>query len=274
MVLEIIFKPFSAIKNRKLAAFLSGLLYSTLGVFLSIWVFREYASFIMVFLSAMAAMPFIYDSIKSEEKKDLKINDEYKLLKEHSKWVIVFIFIFIGLFVGFFIWHTVLPDSVVNDVFSTQSSTILSINSHVSGNFSDSLNLFSKIFFNNIKVLIFCILFAFLYGFGAIFILAWNASVVSTAAGIFFKNSILQKGLMYSISFSLLRYMIHGIPEMAGYMIGGLAGGIISVAIIRHDIRTKKFENILLDSSELLLIAIFILFIAALLEVFVTPLIF
>jgi len=31
--------------------------------------------------------------------------------------------------------------------------------------------------------------------------------------------------------------MIHGIPEIVAYFIGALAGGIISVAIIRKDLR-------------------------------------
>ena len=33
----------------------------------------------------------------------------------------------------------------------------------------------------------------------------------------------------------------HGIIEIAAYFVGALAGGILSVAIIKHDIRTKYF---------------------------------
>ena len=58
------------------------------------------------------------------------------------------------------------------------------------------------------------------------------------------------------------------------YFTAGLAGGIISVAVMRHDFGTKKFENILLDSSSLIIVSLSLLIAAALLEVYITPLIF
>lgn len=75
-------------------------------------------------------------------------------------------------------------------------------------------------------------------------------------------------------SIGLLRYSLHGVPEILAYFIGGLAGGIISIAVIRHDFGTKKFERILLDSSDLLITAVVVLLIAAIIEVFITPALF
>ena len=68
--------------------------------------------------------------------------------------------------------------------------------------------------------------------------------------------------------------MIHGIPEIAAYFVAGLAGGIISVAVIRHDFGTKRFKHILFDSLDLIVISIFILLVAAAIEVFITPRLF
>jgi uncharacterized membrane protein SpoIIM required for sporulation len=65
--------------------------------------------------------------------------------------------------------------------------------------------------------------------------------------------------------------MIHGIPEMAGYFVGGLAGGIISSAFINHDLGTENMEKIVIDASTLISIAIGILAVAALIEVSLTP---
>jgi uncharacterized membrane protein SpoIIM required for sporulation len=62
--------------------------------------------------------------------------------------------------------------------------------------------------------------------------------------------------------------------EVLAYFIAGLAGGIISIAIIRHDFGTKKFENILFDAANLLIISFGILFAAGLVETFITPLLF
>ncbi len=101
-----------------------------------------------------------------------------------------------------------------------------------------------------------------------IFILAWNASVIAAAIGIFTKSEL------SALPLGLFRYLVHGIPEIASYFIVALAGGMISVAVIKHEIGTDKFWDVLQDSLNLIIIAILVLFIAALLEVFLTPLLF
>ena len=144
--------------------------------------------------------------------------------------------------------------------------------------------MFARIFFNNIQVLVFAVIFSFLYGVGAIFILTWNASVIAAAIGIFIKTGIseiasyvgLAKVAAYFkvVSLGLLRYSIHGIPEILAYFVAGLGAGIISVAVLRHGLEMDKFRKILFDSTNLFVIALVILTIAALLEVYVTPLMF
>lgn len=174
-------------------------------------------------------------------------------------------------------------------IFSIQIDTINNINDHITGNaIKDSspsnIDRFSNIFFNNMKVLTFCILFSFLYGAGAIFILAWNASVIGTGIGNYIRTNIAQMaqlvgmekvaGYMNVISVGLLKYVIHGIPEILAYFLAALAGGIISIGVIRHDFKGRKFEHVLLDATDLVLLSIAVLFIAAILEVWITPLIF
>jgi len=128
--------------------------------------------------------------------------------------------------------------------------------------------LMINIFANNIYVLIFTILFSLALGAGAIFILAWNASVIGAAVGIFSKESLMKLPL------GILRYMIHGIPEISAYFVGALAGGIVSVAVIRRDLKGERMWRILEDALLLLIIAVVILFLASLLEVFITPVLF
>ena len=71
-----------------------------------------------------------------------------------------------------------------------------------------------------------------------------------------------------------MKYAIHGIPEIAAYFVAGLGGGIISVAVIKENFATKKFSKVILDSSDLILIAVLLLIIAGLLEVYITPILF
>lgn len=124
------------------------------------------------------------------------------------------------------------------------------------------------IFSNNIYVLIFTILFSLAFGAGAIFILVWNASVIGAAIGIFAKGSLI------NLPAGLFRYMIHGIPEISAYFVGALAGGIISVAVIRKDLQGEGTWKILQDSLLLVIIAILILVVAGLMEVYLTPILF
>ena len=81
-------------------------------------------------------------------------------------------------------------------------------------------------------------------------------------------------GYFYVSSLSIVRYAIHGIPEILAYIIAGVAGGILSVAIIKKKLQNREMEKVLLDVSDLILLSVFILFIAGLLEVFVTPVLF
>jgi uncharacterized membrane protein SpoIIM required for sporulation len=237
----------------------------------------------MVFLTTMAALPLMFHMLRYEENKDLEHPEKRSLLREHAPAIVFYTILFLGMAFAFTLWYLVLPSSVSSNVFRVQTQTIASLNQHVTGNITQTA-LLSKIFLNNIKVLIFCILFSFLYGSGAIFILTWNASVIGAAAGNFIRSHMApfaaSVGLpkagayLYVSSLSVLRYAIHGIPEILAYIVAGIAGGILSMAIIKHDFGTGKFERILLDISDLVLLSVLILFIAAIMEVFLTPALF
>ncbi|NQV08310.1 stage II sporulation protein M [Candidatus Woesearchaeota archaeon] len=282
MVLESLINPMGAERNpRKM--FLYGLLYSSVAVFLSLWIFEENASLVVVFLTTVACIPLIYNTLKMEEQKDETIVQEKILLKEHWKALSFFMFLFIGVVVSLSFWYVVLPTSMTDNLFSVQSDTITKINQYPTGS-SIQFSIFSKIFMNNLQVLVFCILFAFLYGVGAIFILTWNASVIAAAIGIFIKAGLAElatvvgigktAGYFKVVSLGLLRYSIHGIPEILAYFIAGLGAGIIAIAILRHRLDFERFKRVLVDSTDLIVLSLVVLFIAALLEVYVTPLLF
>lgn len=280
MVLESFTSPRTA-EKRPWNLMFYGFLYSSVAILLSLWVFAQHASIIMVFFTVLACAPLLYLTIRREEKKDITIKSELELLNQHRLAIQYLLFLFLGITFSFAFWYTVLPQSLVNNLFSIQIQTILNINNRVSGNFIESVSLFSDILFNNFKVLAFCIIFSFLYGLGAIFILTWNASVIGAAMGNFIKaNFAAMGGVLFganywkSVSLGMFRYFIHGLPEIAAYFLAGLAGGIISVAIIRRDIESKRFEKIMFDASQLILIALIFLVIAAFTEVYITPIFF
>ncbi len=283
MVLESLISPFKAEKHPWELFFL-GVMFSTVALFISIQIFESMAGLISVFLTVFACVPLFYNTMKFEEQKDLSGLPERTLLKEHAKALTFFMTLFIGILVGYVMWYLFLPAAVSERLFDIQITTIKSINAHaVLGNIT-SYDLFNKIFFNNIKVMIFCLLFSFFYGAGAIFILTWNASVVAVAIGAFIKKNMVSvasgvglakiTGMAGVVSYGFMRYLFHGIPEILAYFVAGLAGGIISVAVIRHDLTSDNFERIVFDAADLLLISVAIVFIAALMEVYITPLLF
>ncbi len=277
--------------------FFVGLLYASVSLLVVDWIFlrdtvlSSYTSILIITFTVMLSIPFMYFLIRYEEKKDLVISEERVLIREHGKAVNAFIFLFLGYTIAFAFWYMVMPQSITVENFRAQIQQYCVINMRdnfesclkqqglsitgsfikipqATGKISGSLGNFLAIFTNNIYVMIFILLFSLAFGAGAIFILAWNASVIAAAIGIF------TEATLRNMHLGLLRYMIHGIPEMAAYFIVALAGGILSVAIIRHELNSKKFWCILQDSVDLIILALIVLVLAALVEVFITPALF
>jgi uncharacterized membrane protein SpoIIM required for sporulation len=207
----------------------------------------------------------------------LKYKKEWNILKEHSHVIIFLIFLFLGITSALVVCYVLLPIAIVQTVFSLQNKAITEINANIIGHIT-AFGLFKKILFNNLKVLFFCLSFAFLYGTGAIFILAWNASVIATAMGNLIKVKLAQAASLVGFNtlsvyfgitaFSFFRYMTHGIFEIAAYFTAVLAGSIISVAIIKRDLENNK---VIFDVTELIVLSLALLIIGSLVEVFVTP---
>jgi uncharacterized membrane protein SpoIIM required for sporulation len=286
-MLEMLINPQKA-EQRPWEMFFIGAFYATVSLILTKWIFSgdpvlsKYTGILVVTFTVMFSIPFMFFAIKNEEEKDLRISGLGNLMREHSKALVYFMFLFLGFIVAFSFWYIVFEDG--NQNFRAQIETYCMINkpAHFSECVSEyGIEQISKttafltakekivnIFVNNIYVLIFTLVFSLIFGAGAIFILAWNASVIAAAIGIFSKSSL------SNLPLGLMRYMIHGIPEIGAYFAGALAGGIISVAVIKHDVRSEKFWIILQDSLNLVILSVVLLFAAALIEVFVTPVFF
>lgn len=275
MVLESLLKP-KKLVDHPLRIFFVGFVYSLAAVFLSFWIFESYVSIVMITLVTIAVMPFFHKLILKEEQKDLKLKTEWRLLQEHGKTIGALMWLFLGFLAAFLILAVFLPSGYFENVFSSQIDTILTVKRGATGSFFNDFNSVSSVFFNNLQVLFFCVLFSLFYGAGAIMILVWNASVMATAVGSFIRDQLVSANGLFAYinmtSTGLLKYLFHGIPEIVAYFIGALAGGILAFAWVNHDLKGKKFKMIFKDSLNLVLIAVVILFAAALAEIFVTPL--
>lgn len=273
-------------ERRPWEMFFVGIFYSSLALLLVSFVFgkdfvlKDGSGLLVVLLTVLASLPFMYYIIKLEEGKDVEISRTGRLIKEHSKAIYALMWLFLGFVVSFSFWYLVIPHQAGQN-YNFQIKTFCAINNPTrytycleqngvpigTGTISRSDELLS-IFANNIYVLIFTLLFSLAFGAGAIFILVWNASVIAAAVGIFTKGNLL------ALPLGIARYMIHGIPEIAAYFVGALSGGIISVALIRKDLHGDRAWGILQDSLILVIIAVIILIVAAFMEVYLTPILF
>lgn len=282
MVLESLSNAYNA-EMHPMRIFVHGAIYALVALALANWTFPQYASIVTVFLISLASMPLMYAIIKYEEDKDYHAKDEKWLIKEHSRAILAYIMLFCGVTAALALATFILPQDIAQQSFEAQINTFGAINPHLAtGQITESLPYFNRILANNMRVLILATLFSFAYGAGAIFVLIWNASVLAFAIGFTIKGLVAQfaayEGLQQVATYLgigthtiFIRYGIHGILEIAAYMTAALAGGIISVAAIRHHYSTKAFEHIVMDSADLILIAIALLLLGAGWEAFITP---
>jgi len=282
-MLESIINP-KRVERGPLKMLIIGIVYSSLSLLLVKWFFSsdpvlsKFSGMIVVTFCVMFTLPFLYYLIKQEEEEDEQVEGVLGVWKVHKDAIYAFMWLFLGFIIAFSVWHIVLQDM---NLFNAQLQTYCMINSPgdidncVARSSIDSISgaatkemRFLSIIENNIYVMIFTLLFSLIFGAGAIFVLAWNASVIAAAIGIFTQYQWTE------IPFGLARYMIHGFPEIAAYFVTALAGGILGVGVIRNGFRSPKLVRILENTAILLFIALIILVIAAVMEVYLTPLFF
>tara|TARA_Y100000310_G_C20687731_1_gene820204 strand:+ start:3226 stop:4083 length:858 start_codon:yes stop_codon:yes gene_type:complete len=285
-MLEMLINPKKA-ERHPWEMFFVGAFYASLALLLVTWIFSNdsvlsrRSGILVVLFMVMLTSPFIYYTLKLEERRVLPNKNTWTLIKEHRKAIYAFLWLFTGFVIALSFWYLILPTT---EAFSAQIETYCLINRPTAftecaqqygvnqgptptGFLSSKERLF-LIFTNNVYVLIFTLIFSLIFGAGVIFILAWNASVIAAAIGIFSNSSLA------ALPMGVLRFFIHGIPEIASYFIVALAGGMLSVAVAKHEAGTGRFWEILHDSLALMILAVVILFAAALVEVFITPIFF
>ncbi len=285
-MLESIVNP-ARVERGPIKMFFVGLVFASASLLLVHFLFSrdavlsKYSGMLVVTFCVMFSFPYLYFLIKQETSEDEQVEGFRKVWHVHKDAVFAFMWLFIGFIIAFAFWNVALQNS---NLFNAQLQTYCMINepgridSCVSEHSPSSMDFQTgaatkeirllSVIENNIYVMIFTLIFSLLFGAGAIFILAWNASVIASAIGVFTDYKWSQ------IPLGVARYMIHGVPEIAAYFVTALAGGILGTGIIRKQIRERKFLRVLENCVILLLIGILLLVGAALIEVYITPVIF
>ena len=284
-MLESIVNP-KRVERGPLKMLFVGLVYASLSLILVNWFFGKdpvlsnASGMIVIAFCIMFSLPFMYYMIKQEEKDDESVEGFFGVWRVHKDAIYAFMWLFLGFVIAFSFWYILLGNA---NLLNFQIETYCKINNFgdinkcveeyslqksISTGAATNGSRFLSIIENNVYVMIFTLIFSLIFGAGAIFILAWNASVIAAAIGIFTQYNLTE------IPFGIARYMIHGFPEITAYFITALAGGIFGVGILKNGVRNPKFVRIIGNVAILLFISIAILVVAALIEVYFTPLIF
>jgi uncharacterized membrane protein SpoIIM required for sporulation len=179
----------------------------------------------------------------------------------------------------------VVPSDIRQTLFSDQLDTLKSIST-----VKDVMNAkwayfsakegayFSLIFFNNLKVLLAVLILSFIYGAGAIFLIAYQASILGVIIGSNVLN-LVSKYLHWGVGAKVLAFahatylslgiLPHGIFEIFAYFVGAVAGGIISAMLVGHYYHNKNaFRNTIVDVIILIIVSILCLVIGAIIETY------
>lgn len=255
-----------------------GVGYSLLGLMTAIIVFpRELIGVGAIAFTALILLPSLNQLLSIEEniERQEKGFNLITIFKDHRDLFEIFIFMFFGIFIVYSSLTLIFPDIAVNYLFSAQASMfdkqacLPFITAACKGGFD--FNYFFDILATNILVLFVCILLSVLYGAGSVLFLTWTASLWGNLLAIIAKESATITGQNHMIYFLGLlgRVFPHFFLEALSFFLAIVGGGVISKAIIREKNNKDKFKRVVADSMVFFMLAIVILVIAAVIEVFV-----
>ncbi len=284
MVLEAVVSSKELMKHPLVMLFLA-VLFSSAGLWIAYLTFPGSSSILGIAFVTIALVPIMHGIFVKEEAIEAE-SDSWtpNFIERHLTVVKIYAWFFIGLILSYAFWYAVLPIEMREKVFEEQEKTLAGIEklkSRMTGDVTirqsacgkDAGCWFNLIFYNNSFVLLLAVLFSFIYGAGAIFLIGWNASVIGVVIGRDILQAMAVSGnFLQAFAVGIyngLGLLPHGLPEAIGYFFGAIAGGIIGVAIIKEKHRTHEFSVIAKDAIITLALALALLGIGAMVEAWV-----
>lgn len=141
------------------------------------------------------------------------------------------------------------------------------------GNFySYDWYVFKIIFLNNLQLLLLIFLLSLIFGAGALFVIAWNASIL----GVFFGSAIgelvnrtVGAALYSTLPITVWTIWLHGVPEFLAFFLSAISGGTLGIVLIKRKYHDPLFANVVKQSSSVFIASLLLLTMAALIEVYV-----
>lgn len=253
-------------------ALFAGVFFTIISFVTSHFLFKQTEGFVgvaAILFTVMLSLPIVFAFLKS-----MDIQKKKTFFQKSKHLFDFYIYFFIGSFVVFFLVSLASPSKVLSSeqLFgSTQS--ILPQKYGLPPPPIPEGTLVKSIFLNNIYVVIIAFILSLMYGAGSLFLLTLNASIFASTLS----NVIRQTALStdYVHLFTLMGcnmgvLFFHTIPEIIGYLFAALGGGILATSLSKTGLRSKEFKKSSKYASLLLLTSFVVLFIAALIEVYIS----
>ncbi|MAE42783.1 hypothetical protein CMO93_03355 [Candidatus Woesearchaeota archaeon] len=283
MVVEELFKTRWAEKRPAYSVFL-GVILTIIAFITSYALFRQTPHFIgisTILFIVILVIPTVNKLFDREEK--LEVKEKLSFFVKHEHIIDFFIYFFIGVFIVLFVIALIVPHMVFSEqqLYNIQSNVQkkVDVQKEEGGRirhlpppppFGTKKDEMVRIFKNNMYVMVIAFILSVFYGTGALFLITLNASIFAFALANVVRIYLPSAGFLSAYSFTLCNLGImffHMIPEVAGYLLAAIAGGVLSHAFLREKIGGKNFRIVLLDSIVLLIAAIVILVMAAIIEI-------
>jgi uncharacterized membrane protein SpoIIM required for sporulation len=263
-MLENILKP-DWLEKTPRHAFLIGGIYSVIGIIAAYIVFPRSQGIASIAFVSMLLIPSLSKMFTIEEQQDRtsKRFSIKKIFHDHNDILQVYFMLFLGIFLAYAVFSLKFPSQLlVNGVFDSQLRIIEGSNI---GQTIGGLDFYG-ILTNNLKVMMIFIALSLVFGAGSIIFLAWNASVWGVVFG--YLATHYTNALDVFVK-TFIKVMPHMFLEAGAYFFAIVAGGIMSQAVLRESIGSKKFNYVMKDGFVFLTFGMVLLVLGALIEVYV-----
>jgi uncharacterized membrane protein SpoIIM required for sporulation len=261
--------PLKLIEKNPIYSLLLGIAYGIIGIGIAVLLFPEDPAIVAVALISLMIYPTINKLLKQEEAIESE-KQEFNLfvfLKDHRYVFLIYLLLFVGVLLAFSFFALILPSLATNHIFENQINVLYGR----TGGAVFEKGLFFDIFNNNLIVMIVIFITALVLGEGGIFLIIWNASVWGTIFGNLAKTAALNVNQNPFFYFGLVFLIVapHMLLEAFAYVASATTGGVISKAVVKEKLLSKRFNYIIINTIISLVFTLLVLVIAVAVETWV-----
>lgn len=271
MVLEQLY-PIEFLKEKPRYALLLSFAFTVFATFFGMLIFPQDPALVIVAMASTLLIPSLYQFTVFEERVEREIAGMgvRDVLATNKQLFKVYAYMFFGSFFVFAIFSIVLPSLATNYLFRMQMAAVAGgATAGIGTKFS--MLLLWELLSNNFQVLMLCFIVSIIAGNGSIYMIVWNASVWGTVFGTLAKTTALHLGASSGVIFLLIMISVfpHVLLEMGSYILAVISGTVISNALAREQIISKRFGKVLLVNLVILGIALLVLLLGGIVETYV-----